>query len=49
MRIRSHKALETYQMAFKSAMEIFELTKGFPKEEKYFYPVKYIDINDILS
>ena len=35
MRIRSHKDLETYQMAFKSAMEIFELTKGFPKEEKY--------------
>jgi len=35
MKIRSHKDLETYQLAFKSAMEIFELTQKFPKEEKY--------------
>jgi hypothetical protein len=35
MKIRSHKYLETYQLAFKSAMEIFELTKEFPKEERY--------------
>lgn len=35
MKIRSHKDLETYQMAFKASMEIFELTKKFPKEEKF--------------
>lgn len=35
MKIRIHKDLETYQLAFKSAMEIFELTQKFPKEEKY--------------
>lgn len=28
------------QLAFQLALEIFELTKSFPKEEKYFYPVK---------
>ncbi|MEJ2589142.1 MAG: four helix bundle protein [Deltaproteobacteria bacterium] len=35
MKIRTHKDLETYQMAFKSAMEIFELSKKFPKDEKF--------------
>ena len=35
MKIRSHKELDTYKIAFDSAMEIFELTKSFPKEEKY--------------
>ena len=35
MKIRSHKDLETYQLAFDASMEIFELTKSFPKEEKY--------------
>ena len=35
MKIRSHKELETYQIAFKLAMQIFEITKSFPKEEKY--------------
>lgn len=35
MRIRSHRDLETYQIAFGAAMEIFELTKKFPKEEKF--------------
>jgi len=33
--IRSHKELVVYQMAFKSSMEIFTLTKSFPKEELY--------------
>jgi hypothetical protein len=33
MKIRSHNDLEVYQMAFEAAMEIFELTKDFPKEE----------------
>ena len=33
--IRSHKELVVYQMAFKSSMELFKLTKSFPKEEVY--------------
>jgi four helix bundle protein len=35
MKIRSHKDLEVYQLSFKSAMKIFELSKRFPKEEIY--------------
>jgi len=35
MKIRTHRDLETYQIAFKAAMEIFELTKRFPKDEKF--------------
>lgn len=35
MKIRTHKELEVYKMAFNAAMRIFELTKSFPKEEKY--------------
>ena len=35
MKIRSHKDLDTYQIAFDSAMKIFEVSKSFPKEEKY--------------
>lgn len=35
MKIRSHKELDVYKIAFDAAMEIFELTKSFPKEEKY--------------
>lgn len=31
-----------YKIAFDTAMRIFEITKTFPKEEKYFYPVKYM-------
>jgi hypothetical protein len=27
--------LDVYNMAFKAAVEIFELTKQFPKEERY--------------
>ncbi len=33
--IRSHRDLDVYRMAFEAAMRIFELTKGFPKEETY--------------
>ena len=33
--INSFKDLIVYQKAYKLAMEIFELTKAFPKEEKY--------------
>ena len=35
MKIRSHKDLETFQLAFDTAMRIFELSKEFPKEETY--------------
>ncbi|MBN1101992.1 MAG: four helix bundle protein [Deltaproteobacteria bacterium] len=34
-RISSYKDLRVYQNAMDAAMEIFELTKGFPPEEKY--------------
>lgn len=33
--IKYHKDLIVYQKAFESAMEIFNLTKTFPSEEKY--------------
>lgn len=33
--ISSHEDLEVYPIAFDTAMEIFELAKNFPKEEKY--------------
>lgn len=35
IRIKTHRDLEVYQMAFEAAMRIFELTKRFPKEETY--------------
>ena len=35
MKIRSHNDLDVYKLAFESAMKIFNLTKSFPKEEKY--------------
>jgi four helix bundle protein len=34
-RIRSHVELDVYRGAFEAAMEIFRLSKGFPKEETY--------------
>lgn len=34
-RIRTHRELDVYQMAFEAAMQIFELSKGFPREETY--------------
>jgi len=33
--IKSYKELVVFQLAFKSSMEIFFLTKNFPKEEVY--------------
>ena len=35
MKIRDHRELEVYKLAFKYAMEIFEISKSFPKEEIY--------------
>jgi four helix bundle protein len=34
-RINSVRELEVYQLAFDTAMEIFEISKNFPVEEKY--------------
>jgi four helix bundle protein len=34
-KIQSHLDLDVYQLAFESAMRIFELSKQFPKEETY--------------
>ena len=34
-KIHRHKDLEVYRKAFAAAMEIFELSKQFPKEEMY--------------
>jgi len=35
MKIRSHRELEVYILSFGMAMKIFEISKGFPKEETY--------------
>jgi four helix bundle protein len=35
MKIREHTELEVYKKAFDAAMQIFELTKRFPKDETY--------------
>ncbi len=34
-RINSARDLEVYRIAFDTAMEIFEISKNFPKEERY--------------
>ena len=34
-RIQSHEELDVYRMAFEAAMRIFEVSKGFPREEIY--------------
>lgn len=34
-RIRSHEELEVYQLAFEGAMQIFEVSRKFPREETY--------------
>jgi four helix bundle protein len=34
-KIQSHRDLQVYQRAFAAAMELFELSKSFPKEETY--------------
>lgn len=35
MRINSAKDLDVYQMAYKLSMEVFEVSKAWPKEERY--------------
>ena len=32
---RGYRDLEVYQMAYQIALDIYQLTKTFPKEEKY--------------
>lgn len=34
-RIRSHRDLDVYERAFAAAMEVFQTTKTFPREEVY--------------
>jgi len=34
-RIRSHRELNVYQMAFCASMKLFEITKVFPRDEQY--------------
>src|SRR5579871_2586114 len=34
-KIKSHRDLDVYARAFEAAMEIYELSKRFPKEETY--------------
>ena len=34
-KIRKHTDLKVYQLSFEAGMNVFELTKKFPKEEKY--------------
>jgi four helix bundle protein len=34
-KIQSHPDLQVYQKAFTTAMDLFELSKAFPKEETY--------------
>jgi len=34
-KIRTHKDLDVYRLSFEAGMEIFVLSKNFPKEEKY--------------
>jgi len=33
--LRGHRDLKVYQLAYKLAMEVFHLTKAFPREELY--------------
>jgi four helix bundle protein len=34
-RIQGHEELDVYRLAFEAAMQIFEVSKGFPREETY--------------
>lgn len=35
VRFKSHKELDVYRLAFELAMEVFEISKHFPNEERY--------------
>ncbi len=34
-KIENHRELDVYKMAFEAAVEIFEISKSFPAEERY--------------
>lgn len=34
-KIRTHRGLKVYQLSFEAGMEVFEMSKLFPKEEIY--------------
>jgi four helix bundle protein len=34
-KIKTHRELKVYRLSFEVGMEIFELSKNFPKEETY--------------
>ncbi len=38
--IQSYEDLKVFNLAYDTAMEVFWLTKKFPREELYFHPVK---------
>lgn len=35
MAVRGHEELDVYRVAFEAAMRLFELSRGFPVEERY--------------
>ena len=35
MKIRSHRQLDVYQLSFETSVDIFNISKAFPKEEIY--------------
>lgn len=35
MLVKSHRDLDVYKVSYNAALEIYELSKSFPKEEKY--------------
>ena len=45
-KITSHRDLEVYQKAFSTSMDIFELSKHFPKEETYSLTDQVADLLD---
>lgn len=46
-KISVHHELEVYQRAFAAAMQIFELSKSFPKEETYSLTVRFADLHEV--
>jgi len=42
-KIRTHKDLQVYQLAFQAALEIYQISKSFPQEEKYSLTVGHHD------
>ena len=50
MRLNSAKDLDVYKMAYQSAMEVFELSKQFPPEERFaLEPVMHFSLVDVAG